>query len=70
LTEKYVLRYDGAVKMGLKRDAFDKSPALQKAYPLDDATGRIWIDVPLSGRFESLTLLQAKRLYILGRDRK
>jgi len=70
LTEKHVLRYDGAVKVGLKRDAFDKSPALQKAYPQDEATGRIWIDVPMSGRFETLTLLQAKRLYLLGRDRK
>lgn len=70
LTEKNLLRFEGLVRVGLKGDAFDKAPRLKEEYPPDDATGRIWIDVPLNGRLQSLTWDQAKTLYALGRKRK
>jgi hypothetical protein len=70
LTEKNVRRFGGSVKVGLKGDAFDKALGLKKAYPVDSETGRIWLDVPLSGRLQTLTLEQAKTLYILGRNRR
>lgn len=70
LTEKNVRRFGGSIKVGLKGDAFDKAAGLKEAYPLDDATGRIWLDVPLSGRLQTLTLEQAKELYVLGRNRR
>lgn len=70
LTEKNVRRFGGAVKVGLKGDAFDKAPGLKRVYPEDTETGRISIDVPLSGRLQTLTLEQAEMLYVLGRNRR
>ncbi|MBT8037844.1 MAG: hypothetical protein KJO21_09900 [Verrucomicrobiae bacterium] len=70
LVEKNVRRFGGLVKVGLKRDAFDKAPELKRAYPIDASSGRIWLDVPLSGRLQSLTLALAERLYVLGRKRE
>ncbi len=70
LAEKNVRRFGGLVKVGLKRDAFDKAPQLKEAYPMDVATGKIWLDAPLSGRLQTLTLTLAERLYILGRNRQ
>lgn len=70
LTEKNVRRFGGSAKVGLKGDAFDKAPGLKKAYPADTETGRIWLDVPLSGRLQTLTLEQARSLYVLGRKRR
>jgi len=68
--EKNVGRFGGAIRIGLKKDAFETSADLQQAYPFDEATGRIWLNVPLSGRLKNLTLKQAKNLYILGRSRR
>ena len=70
LNEKNVSRFEGEIRIGLKKDAFETSAGLQQAYPLDEATGRIWLNVPLSGRLKNLTLEQAKNLYTLGRNRK
>ena len=70
LMEKTVRRFGGVVKVGLKKDAFDKAPRLKKEYPMDEATGKIWLDVPLKGRLQSVTLALAERLYVLGRNRK
>lgn len=69
LAEKNVRRFGGVVRVGLNGDAFDRSPDLKVEYPFDDATGRIWLDVPLSGRIQTLTLDVAKKLYVLGRNR-
>ena len=70
LTEKNVRRFGGLVKAGLKRDAFDKAPRLKEEYPFDDASGRIWVETPLAGRIQTLTLELAEKLYVLGRNRK
>ncbi len=70
LAEKNVRRFGGLMKVGLKRDAFDKAPQLKEAYPMDAATGKIWLDAPLGGRLQTLTLTLAERLYILGRNRQ
>lgn len=69
LAEQRVRRFGGVVKVGLKRDAFDKAPRLKEAYPVDPTTGRIWMDAPLKGRLPTLTLQLAKRLYELGKNR-
>lgn len=70
LSEKQVVRFAGMIRVGLKPDAFDKAPGLKRAYPVDDATSRIWLDVPLTGRLQTLTLEKAKELYTLGRERR
>ena len=70
LVEQGVRRFGGVVKVGLKRDSFDKAPRLKEAYPFDPATGRIWLDAPMSGRLQTLTLKLAERLYVLGRNRR
>ncbi|MCP5535625.1 MAG: hypothetical protein H7A51_05240 [Akkermansiaceae bacterium] len=70
LAEQRVRRFGGVVKVGLKPDAFDKAPRLKEAYPMDASTGRIWVDVPLQGRLQTLTLELAERLYVLGRNRR
>ncbi len=70
LAEKNVRRFGGIVKVGLKKDAFDKAPLLKEAYPVDAATGRIWLDVPLAGRLPTLTLSLAEKLYKLGKEHK
>lgn len=69
LSEKESGRYEGTIRIGLKGDAFDKSPRLKQTYPKDTPSGRIWIDVPMNGKYETLTLSQAKQLYVLGRNR-
>ncbi|NWK56094.1 hypothetical protein HW115_10775 [Verrucomicrobiaceae bacterium N1E253] len=70
LAENRVRRFDGLVKLGLNEDAFDKSPGLKAAYPFDQESQRIWIDVPLTGRLQTLTLDQAQQMYVLGRNRR
>lgn len=70
LNERGVKRYEGAIKLGLKADAFDKAPKLKAAYPVDAQTNRIWMHTPLEGRLQTLTLSQAERLYLLGRKRQ
>ncbi|BDS05537.1 hypothetical protein NT6N_05770 [Oceaniferula spumae] len=69
-TELSVRRFDGSVKLGLKPDAFEKTTKLKETYPVDTETGRISLEVPLKGRFQTLTLSQAKELYLLGRKRE
>lgn len=70
LTEKNIRRFGGLVKVGLKRDAFDKAPKLKEEYPIDDVSGRIWVEAALAGRIQTLTLELAEKLYVLGRNRK
>ncbi len=69
LNESGVRRFDGLVNIGLKRDAFDKAEKLKSAFPVDEESGRIWVRVPLSGRLQTLTLDQAQKFYILGKNR-
>ena len=67
LAEVSVRMFDGQLELGLKPDAFDKAPRLKTAYPPDPVTNKIWLDVPLEGRLQTLTLKQAEQLYTLGR---
>jgi len=70
LAEKNVRHFEGLMKVGLKRDAFDKAPKLKEEYPFDDVTGRIWVEAALAGKLQTLTLEVAEKLYVLGRNRK
>ncbi len=70
MAEQRGRRFDGAVRVGLKHDAFDKAPRLMEAYPVDKDTGRIWLEAPLKGRIQTLTLDLAERLYVLSRNRR
>jgi len=70
MTELNVERYNGDINIGLKPDAFDKASKLKAAYPVDTTTNRIWLDIPLAGRLQTLTLKQAEQLYILWRSRE
>ena len=68
MAEKKTVRFGGTIRIGLKSDALDKSPRLKEKYPADVENGRIWIDAPLSGHLQGLTLDIAKILYTLGRN--
>lgn len=70
MAELEVKRFTGNIKLGLKPDAFDKAPGVKEVYPVDAATNRIWMEVPLRGRLQTLTLTQAEQLYVLGRNRE
>ncbi len=67
LAQLAIMRFDGKLQLGLAGDVFDKSPKLRAAYPIDPMTSRIWLDVPMEGRLQTLTLKQAEELYTLGR---
>ncbi len=53
------LRYEGAFRVTLEGDAFDKAERLRSSYPKDPQTGRIPLDVPIRGTIYDLTLNQA-----------
>jgi hypothetical protein len=61
-----MLRYDGAVRITIPGDAFERAPRLQEIYPIDAATGRVAIKVPLQGHIFELTLRQAEDIYQQG----
>lgn len=69
LNESKVSIFEGSVQIGLNGDAFDKAEKLKAAYPEDEASGRIWVRVPLNGRLQTLTLKQARKFYIMGKNR-
>lgn len=49
------LRYDGKLRITIAADAFERAPRLQARYPVDAATGRIGLDVPLKGTLYDMT---------------
>jgi hypothetical protein len=61
-----MLRYGGEFRITIPGDAFDRGPKLQERYPVDAATGRIPIKVPIEGYLYELTLKQAEETYQLG----
>jgi len=65
-----MLRYSGEFQITVQGDAFDRGPQLQQRYPVDPATGRIPIKVPLDGYLYELTLKQAEETYQLGQRGK
>lgn len=65
-----MLRYAGEFELTVQGNAFDSGPLLQRRYPVDPATGRIPIKVPIDGYLYELTLKQAEETYQLGQRGK
>jgi hypothetical protein len=61
-----MLRYDGALRITLPGDAFERAPRLQELHPADPLTGRVALQVPLQGHIFELTLRQAEDIYQQG----
>lgn len=64
---KNIRRFDGEVKLGMVRSAFQSSERLKVTYPFDNQSRRHWVIVPLSGSVEEITAGTAQALYELGR---
>lgn len=64
------LRYEGALRVTIPGDAFDRSPDLRALYSPEPSTGRIAIDVPIAGGLYEITLKQAEEIYQKGRRRE
>ena len=62
-----MLIYDGEVTLTLPPNATARTERLQTQFPVDPATGRIPMRVPLAGPLHELTLDQAESIYIMGR---
>jgi hypothetical protein len=62
-----MLRYEGALRITLPADIFERAPKLQQQFPVDTSLGRIPMMVPLKGTLVELTLNQAEELYQQGR---
>ena len=60
------LRYSGEFLITVQGDVFDRGPRLQQRYPVDPATGRIPIKVPIDGFFNELTFKQAGEILELA----
>lgn len=58
--------FDGGVRMMIPGDAFERSRVLRERFPVDQATGRIGIDVPLEGTLNQLTTTLAEEILRLG----
>jgi len=56
------LNFDGGFRMTIPGDAFERSRILRERYPIDQATSRIGIDIPLRGTLSELTLSQAEAI--------
>jgi hypothetical protein len=61
-----MLQYDGALRITIPGDAFERAPRLQQIYPVDATTGRVPIKVPLQGHIYEITLRQAEDIYQQG----
>jgi hypothetical protein len=60
------LRYEGAFKITLQGDAFDRATRLARQFPVDPTSRRIPMMVPIEGTLYELTLKQAEDLYQQG----
>lgn len=61
-----MLRYEGRLSITLPADAFERAPILAGMYPVDPATRRVPMTVPILGHLYELTLLQAEDIYQKG----
>lgn len=59
------LRYEGLFRVTLPQDAFERAPKLMERFPLDQATKRIPLMVPIEGELIDITLKQAEEIYQL-----
>lgn len=62
-----MLRYEGMFRITIPGDAFERGAALHQAYPVDAATGRIPMEVPIDGYLYDLTLKQTEDIYLKGK---
>lgn len=62
-----MLQYEGELLVTVPHDAFERAGQLQKLYPVDSATNRVPIRVPIEGHLYELTLKQAEDIYQQGR---
>lgn len=58
-----MLQYNGLFRISLPGDAFERAPRLQQRLPVDPATNRIPIMVPVEGNLYDITLQQAEEIY-------
>lgn len=59
----------GQMKIGITADVFDRSPELNKAYPVDAESKLRWLDVPIKGRIGGIGEELAKDLYEKSKNR-
>jgi hypothetical protein len=62
-----LVRYEGGFVLEIPSDAFERARALRESHPADPASGRIPLEVPLTGTLFELTLDQAEEIYGKGR---
>lgn len=58
--------FNGGVRLTVRSEAFDRSRALRERFPVDQATGRVALDVPLVGHLGQLGMAQAEEILRLG----
>ncbi len=63
------LRCSGGMRITIPGEAFDRIATLRETFPVDPATGRIAMDVPLDGTLFELTRRQAEELNRLTESR-
>jgi len=61
-----LLNYDGTLRITIPGGAFERARELQTRYPVDAASGRIPMVVPISGHIHELTRKQAGEIYQQG----
>jgi hypothetical protein len=61
------LMYEGAFRITLQADAFDRAPKLASQFPVDPKSGRVPLVVPIEGNIYEITLKQAEDIYQQGR---
>jgi hypothetical protein len=61
------LRYEGEMEITLRPDAFDQAEPLKAAHPVDEGTGRIPLQVPISGTLDLVTFAQAEEIFAKGK---
>jgi hypothetical protein len=61
-----MLRYEGAFRITIPGDAFERAPRLQQLYPMDQTNGRVAMRVPIDGYLYELSLMQAEDIYQQG----
>jgi hypothetical protein len=67
-TDRFInyLQYEGSLDISLLPNAFDQAEALKMKHPVDPATGRIQITIPVKGSLGKLTSSQAEEIYREG----
>lgn len=65
--EKEAYFLEGEVRIGITKDVFDRAPALDETYPVDDETGLRWLALPLNGSIFMVGKDLADQIYLQSR---